>query len=76
MNFNYLLNEKKMKILCKKRNLNECHWSPSGKIRATVGNNIHVSMYCKRCECREEIFLTEDEYNTYKKIIKHEVSDV
>lgn len=76
MNFNYLLNEKKIKILCKRENLNECHWSPSGRIRATAGKNVHVSMYCKRCGCQEEIFLSEDQYNTHKKLITCELGDV
>lgn len=76
MNFNYLLNEKRMKAICKRRNVDECYWSPSGKIRATAGDNVHISMYCKKCECREEIFLTKEEYQTHKKIIKCEVGDV
>jgi hypothetical protein len=76
VNFNYLLNEKKIKILCKGENLNECHWSPSGRIRATAGKNVNVSMYCKRCGCQEEIFLSEEQYNIQQKLITHEVSNV
>ena len=76
MNFNYLLEEKRMKIICKNKGKDECHWSPTGRMRATVGNNVNVSMYCKRCGCKEEILLSEQEYKIQNKILRNEVGDV
>ncbi len=76
MNFNYLLDDKRKKAICKKRNINECNWSPSGRIRATSGDNICVSMYCKRCDCNEDIFLTREEYKIQENILRKEVGDV
>ena len=76
MNFNYLLNEKRMKVICKGGDKNECHWSPTGRIRATAGNNVNVSMFCKRCGCKEEVFLSEEQYQVQKKILGNEVGDV
>tara|TARA_Y100000034_G_scaffold135936_1_gene209886 strand:+ start:1893 stop:2123 length:231 start_codon:yes stop_codon:yes gene_type:complete len=76
MNFNYLLDEKRMKVICKGSVKGECHWSPTGRIRATVGDNINVSMFCKRCGCKEDIFLSEQEYRIQNKILGNEVGDV
>ncbi len=76
MNFNYLLNEKRMKVICKEQGKDGCHWSPTGRIRATAGNNVSVSMFCKRCGCKEDIFLTEEQYGVQEKVLRNEVGDV
>ena len=64
-----------MKMICKE-NGKSCHWIPTGNIRATTGKNINISMYCKTCNCREEVFLTEDEFKIQEKIIGKEVDNV
>tara|TARA_E500000331_G_C17003541_1_gene603150 strand:- start:447 stop:575 length:129 start_codon:yes stop_codon:yes gene_type:complete len=40
------------------------------------GDNVHVSMMCKRCQKREDIFLSKREYKTQEKIIEKEVTSV
>jgi hypothetical protein len=76
MNFNYLIEDKRNKVICKKKNLNECQWSPTGRVWATSGNNVCVSMYCKKCECKEDIFLTLKEFKIQEKILSQEVGNV
>jgi len=76
MNFNYLMDQKRMRLLCKGIDKEACYWCPVGTIRATSGNNVVVSMYCKRCNSREDIFLSESEYKTQQKILRNEVGDV
>ena len=76
MNFNYLMDQKRMRLLCKGIDKEACYWCPVGAIRATSGNNVVVSMYCKRCNSREDIFLSESEYKTQQKILRNEVGDV
>lgn len=73
-NFNHLMDNKSLKRKCKITN-NECYWIPVGNIRSTVGNNIHMTMHCKHCAVREDIFLTEKEYKTHENIILKEVKN-
>ena len=35
-----------------------------------------MTMVCKSCGNREDIFLTESEYNTQKRLIEKELGDV
>tara|TARA_Y100001938_G_C8097644_1_gene439203 strand:- start:3053 stop:3265 length:213 start_codon:yes stop_codon:yes gene_type:complete len=68
------MDNKSLKRKCKITN-NECYWIPVGNIRSTVGNNIHMTMHCKHCAVREDIFLTEKEYKTHENIILKEVKN-
>jgi|18_taG_2_1085343.scaffolds.fasta_scaffold19464_3 hypothetical protein len=74
MNFNHLLTEKRIKIACK-GNPKECYWVPTGRIEAMVCENVNVSMRCKKCNAREEAFLTRKEFNTHERVINKEVNN-
>ena len=75
MNFNHLMDKKQMRNVCPHRdNCKNCYWKLTGNVRACIGGNVNVSMYCKKCNISEEVFLTEKEYSTHKKIILREVS--
>ena len=75
MNFNHLMEAKFVKQKCKKSNA-ECYWIPQGNIRSTHGNNVHMTMYCKHCARREDIFLSETLYKRQQKILDEEVGNV
>lgn len=75
MNFNHLMESKTLQRRCRKDN-GECYWAPTGNIRAMVGGHVHVSMYCKKCKSREEVFLSETLYKKQQKIIEQEVGNV
>jgi hypothetical protein len=75
MNFNHLMNKKRIRLLCKGTN-NECYWVPVGDPTVMVGDNIHLQMLCKRCDLREDVFLSASEFNTQKKIIEKEIEIV
>jgi len=53
----------------------ECYWVPVGNIRSTHGNNVHMTMYCKHCDNREDIFLTQEVYRVQEKLILREVKN-
>lgn len=75
MNFNHLLDERSMRRACPQRNnLKRCYWKLTGNIRASVAGNVNVSMYCKECNAKEEVFLSEKEYRTHEKILLREVN--
>ena len=71
-NFNYLIEDRRMRKLCRREIQNECYWVPL-RVRATVGDKVNISMYCRRCECREDIFVTEREYKSQENLIITEV---
>ena len=71
-NFNYLLEERRMRTYCRRENQKECYWLPVS-VRASVAGNVNLCMYCRRCEAREDIFLTEEEYKRQEKLIHKEV---
>ena len=56
-------------------NCKNCYWKLTGNIRASVGGNVNVSMYCNQCNIKEEVFLTESEYRIHEKILLREVTD-
>ena len=74
MNFNHLFDQKRIKTIGKCRQ--ECYWGPTGHIRAIVGGNVNVTMFCKRCGSREDIFMTEKDFNLHKKVLEGEVGNV
>lgn len=75
MNFNHLMEEKFIKRQCKVGH-EECYWIPVGNIRSTQGNNVHMTMFCKHCGRREDIFLTKQDYETQERLILKEIHDV
>tara|TARA_R110002020_G_scaffold336740_1_gene552174 strand:- start:671 stop:895 length:225 start_codon:yes stop_codon:yes gene_type:complete len=74
MNFNHLFDQKRIKTIGSCRQ--ECYWAPTGHIRAIVGGKINVTMYCKHCSSREDLFLTEKEFRMHKKMLEGEVGIV
>ena len=72
MNFNYLIDPRRRKMSCKKSN-DECYWIPAASGRSMSGDNVHVSMICKKCGNREEVFMTKKEYKMQERIIEREV---
>ena len=72
MDFNYLIDPRRRKRTCKVGG-NECYWTPAAPGRSTNGDNVHVSMMCKKCGLREDIFMTRKEYKTQERIIEREV---
>lgn len=75
MNFNHLMETKFMKRKCRATN-NSCYFIPAGNIRSTHGENVHMTMFCKNCGVREDLFLTKEEYFTQQKLIQKEIGDV
>jgi hypothetical protein len=75
MNFNHLMEARSTRRKCTANNSN-CYYMPSGKIRTTAGENVHMTMYCKNCGRREDIFLTKEEFFTHQKVIQKEIGDV
>jgi len=74
MNFNHLFDQKRIKTAG--RCPTECYWAPTGHIRALVGGKVNITMYCKHCGSREDIFLTSKEFETHKKVLENEVGNV
>jgi len=71
-NFNHLLDKRRIRVTCRREKQNECYWIPLS-VRASVAGNISMCMYCRRCEAREDIFLSEQEYKTQESLINKEV---
>ena len=75
MNFNHLIESRILRKNCKKQN-SSCYYIPAGNIRSVHGKNVHMTMVCKNCGKREDIFLSQDEYLTQQKLIHKEIGDV
>ena len=75
MNFNHLMEARFVKRKCISGRPN-CYWIPAGNIRSTLGNNVHMTMFCKNCGTREDIFLSRQDYEIQEKLILREVEDV
>jgi len=75
MNFNHLMEDKSLKRRCKSGN-GQCYWSPAGNIRSTHGNNVHMTMFCKHCGLREDIFLSKQDYEIQERLILKEIKHV
>jgi hypothetical protein len=41
-----------------------------------LGENVHLTMVCKRCGKRRDAFLTKEEYFIQEKLIHKEIRDV
>ena len=74
MNFNHLMEAKYVRRKCRDGR-KECYWIPMGNIRSTHGNNVHMTMYCKHCGVREDIFLSRQDYEMQERMILKEIQD-
>ena len=54
----------------------ECYWIPAGNVRSTHGEHIHMTMFCRKCGKREDIFLSRSDYETQRRLIEREIEDV
>ena len=76
MNFNHLMDKKQMLIACPQRdNCKNCYWKLTGNIRASIAGNVNVSMYCKVCDAKEEVFLSENDYRMHERMLLREAKD-
>ena len=75
MNFNHLMENHHTKEKCKARP-GPCYYLPVGNIRSTAGEHVHMTMHCKNCGVRRDIFLTKEEYFIQEKLIHKEIGDV
>ena len=75
MNFNHLMDKRELKATCGKLNVS-CYYVPRGPVRPMLGDNVHLTMVCKRCGKRRAAFLTKEEYFTHDKLIHKEIRDV
>jgi len=75
MNFNHLLGKHASRRKCKANN-ESCYYIPVGNIRSTHGENVYMTMACKNCGGREDVFLTKEQYFTQQKLILREIRDV
>jgi len=73
MNFDYLLNESQPKHRCNK-DQKHCYWVPTGNIRSMIGGYVNVTLHCRNCERREELFLTAEEFKIQEKLINTQVN--
>tara|TARA_E500000331_G_C17106355_1_gene647617 strand:- start:512 stop:721 length:210 start_codon:yes stop_codon:yes gene_type:complete len=60
---------------CKVNN-ESCYYVPVGNIRSTQGENVYMTMTCRNCGTREDIFLTKEQYFTQQKLILKEIKNV
>jgi len=74
MNFNHLIERKQLQAKCGKSNT-ECYYVPIGHARTMLGENVHLTMMCRRCTKRKDIFLTKEEYFMQQKLINKEIEN-
>jgi hypothetical protein len=75
MNFNHLMDKRELKRTCGKLNIS-CYYVPRGPVRTMLGENVHLTMVCKRCGKIRDAFITKEEYFTQEKLIHKEIKDV
>ena len=73
MNFEHLFNDKRKKTFCTANQNEHCYWVPTGNIRSMVGDNVNVTLYCKNCSRREDIFLTSEQFKKQENLINLEL---
>jgi hypothetical protein len=73
MNFEHLFDKKRKKINCKTTENEFCYWIPTGNIRSMMGDNVNVTLYCKNCSRREDIFLTAEQFEKQENLINIEL---
>mgnify|MGYP004415750999 CR=1 FL=1 len=75
MNFNHLMEARFVKRRCPTTNA-ECYFIPAGNVRSTQGDNVHMTMVCRKCGRREDIFLSRVDYDTQRQLIEREIGNV
>ena len=75
MNFNHLMESRLIKRRCSATN-SECYFIPAGNVRSTHGDNVHMTMFCRKCGKREDIFLSRADYEIQRRLIEREVGHV
>ena len=75
MNFNHLMEKKSLQGKCGDLNT-VCYYVPRGPVRTMLGENVHLTMVCKRCGKTRDTFLTKEEYFIQEKLIYKEIRDV
>ena len=73
MNFEHLFDDKRKKTFCAANKNEHCYWVPTGNIRSMVGDNVNVTLYCKNCSRREDIFLTSEQFKKQENLINLEL---
>jgi len=73
MNFEHLFNDKRKKTFCAANQNEHCYWVPTGNIRSMIGDNVNVTLYCKNCSRREDIFLTSEQFKKQENLINLEL---
>ena len=73
MNFEHLFDKKRKKTPCRANKNKDCYWIPTGNIRSMIGDNVNVTLYCKNCSRREDIFLTSEEFKKQENLINIEL---
>ena len=76
MNFNHLIERSELMKVCYSSGHKECYYHPVGDGQTTTGNNYHVTMRCKNCGRRTEVFMTEKQRSQHHRVLQNEVSDV
>ena len=75
MNFNHLMEARLIKRKCAAVN-GDCYFIPAGNVRSTHGDNIHMTMVCRKCGKREDIFLSRADYEVQRRLIEREIGNV
>jgi len=75
VNFNHLMEARFVKRKCPSTNA-ECYFIPAGNVRSTQGDNVHMTMVCRKCGRREDIFLSRADYDIQRQLIEREIGNV
>ena len=75
MHFNHLMKPQFIERRKCKKTKDTCYFVPAGNIRSTQGENVHMTMICRHCGSREDIFLSKEEYSTQQQLIQKEIRD-
>ena len=76
MNFNHLIEKSELKKICSALGHKTCYFHPVGDGQTTTGNNYHVTMSCKNCARRTEVFMSEKQYKQHSNVLEREISNV
>jgi len=76
VNFNHLVEKNELMKMCYSYGHKVCYYQPVGDGQTTTGNNYHVTMRCKNCGRRSEVFMTEKQYKQHSKVLEKEVGGV
>jgi len=76
MNFNHLIEKSELKRVCHAYGHKECYYHPVGDGQTIAGNNYHITMRCKNCGRRSEVFMSESQYEQHRNILTKEISRV